>query len=338
MGSKRITRKLDVTSKAAALALIEQLSAQGAEDVDREALGSMKRNKMGRIIELIFRGYTVEVVANAEDDALGPTRGPWFVVADLARPLGYRDATDASRGIDVGTQIVRTSGDNGVGRLAVNEVGLYALLMKSRKSSAAAFKAWVLAEVLPSIRKTGKYEDAPAQPKVTLKHVDAIMQRIERTEVVQVELADRLELYAKMMNVKVAEAVKVQVAEAMQPLQQQIDALKKQPVVTPAPARGRRPLDEAPRLTPKEIGQVLGLSSVRVNALLVEMKFQEQHRARARKKDQQGELYYMLIGEGHDYGSDQTDAGKYGRPRLRWVKSTIDRVRLHLQSQEEEVP
>lgn len=40
----------------------------------------------------------------------------------------------------------------------VTESGLYSLVLSSRKLEAKAFKKWVTSEVLPAIRKTGKYE------------------------------------------------------------------------------------------------------------------------------------------------------------------------------------
>ena len=39
----------------------------------------------------------------------------------------------------------------------ISESGLYALVFKSRKPEAKAFRRWVTSEVLPAIRKTGKY-------------------------------------------------------------------------------------------------------------------------------------------------------------------------------------
>ena len=39
----------------------------------------------------------------------------------------------------------------------VNESGLYALILGSTLPSAKVFKRWVTSEVLPAIRKTGKY-------------------------------------------------------------------------------------------------------------------------------------------------------------------------------------
>lgn len=43
----------------------------------------------------------------------------------------------------------------------VNESGLYSLILTSRKPEAKRFKKWVTSEVLPAIRKTGKYEASP---------------------------------------------------------------------------------------------------------------------------------------------------------------------------------
>jgi prophage antirepressor-like protein len=40
----------------------------------------------------------------------------------------------------------------------VNEFGLYRLILRSDKAKAKAFQRWVIHEVLPAIRKTGRYE------------------------------------------------------------------------------------------------------------------------------------------------------------------------------------
>ncbi|MDR5611921.1 MAG: Bro-N domain-containing protein, partial [Arsenophonus sp.] len=47
----------------------------------------------------------------------------------------------------------------------INESGLYSLILTSRKLEAKKFKKWVTNEVLPSIRKTGKYEHPNHQPE-----------------------------------------------------------------------------------------------------------------------------------------------------------------------------
>ena len=40
----------------------------------------------------------------------------------------------------------------------INESGLYSLILQSKLESACAFKRWVTKDVLPSIRKTGRYD------------------------------------------------------------------------------------------------------------------------------------------------------------------------------------
>ena len=44
------------------------------------------------------------------------------------------------------------------GCLFINESGLYFLILRSKLESALAFKRWVTKDVLPSIRKTGRYD------------------------------------------------------------------------------------------------------------------------------------------------------------------------------------
>ena len=41
---------------------------------------------------------------------------------------------------------------------AINESGLYSLVLRSKLPNAKKFKKWVTSEVLPSIRKTGSYQ------------------------------------------------------------------------------------------------------------------------------------------------------------------------------------
>ena len=40
----------------------------------------------------------------------------------------------------------------------INESGLYSLILRSKLESACTFKRWVTKDVLPSIRKTGRYD------------------------------------------------------------------------------------------------------------------------------------------------------------------------------------
>lgn len=53
----------------------------------------------------------------------------------------------------------------------VNESGLYHLIFQSRKPEAKAFRRWVTSEVLPSLRKTGRYELASKPSNIPYPHV-----------------------------------------------------------------------------------------------------------------------------------------------------------------------
>lgn len=89
---------------------------------------------------------------------------PWFVAADICAALDiakHRDAVGRLDDDERGLLIVDTPG--GPQEVAaINESGLYALIMRSRKDAAKRFRKWVTAEVLPSIRRTGQYGAATA--------------------------------------------------------------------------------------------------------------------------------------------------------------------------------
>jgi anti-repressor protein len=85
---------------------------------------------------------------------------PWWVASDVAGVLAVGRAHDAVRRLDddeKGTVTIRTPG--GPQNLAtVSESGLYAMILTSRKPEAKRFKRWVTGEVLPALRKTGRYQ------------------------------------------------------------------------------------------------------------------------------------------------------------------------------------
>lgn len=114
-----------------------------------------------RSLVLAFDGADVRIVTDEQGD-------PWFVAADIARILGYREAHDLTRGLDddeKGPQIVRTLGGE-QSMTTVTEAGLYSAIMRSRAAAAKPFRRWVTHEVLPAIRKTGRY-GAPDVAQIT---------------------------------------------------------------------------------------------------------------------------------------------------------------------------
>ena len=85
---------------------------------------------------------------------------PWFVGADVARRLGYKNPPKALRDhVDDDDKLTERIVLSGQRRdiIFVNESGLYSLILSSKLPQAKAFKRWVTSEVLPQIRKTGGY-------------------------------------------------------------------------------------------------------------------------------------------------------------------------------------
>jgi prophage antirepressor-like protein len=88
---------------------------------------------------------------------------PWFVAADVCAVLELNNVTMAVASLDEdekGFSTIETPG--GEQRVViVNEPGLYSLILRSRKPEAKAFKRWLTHEVIPALRKRGRY-DVPA--------------------------------------------------------------------------------------------------------------------------------------------------------------------------------
>lgn len=96
---------------------------------------------------------------------------PWFVGKDIAQILNYTNPSKAIRdhiadedklmGVqNVTPCIVDRQGRKQYPTL-INESGLYSLILSSKLPSAKEFKHWITSEVLPQIRKTGKYAPKP---------------------------------------------------------------------------------------------------------------------------------------------------------------------------------
>lgn len=84
----------------------------------------------------------------------------YFVGKDIAEVLGYSNTRDAlSNHVDIEDRagVVIHDGSQSRNMVAINESGLYSLVLSSKLPSAKKFKRWVTCEVLPSIRKNGGY-------------------------------------------------------------------------------------------------------------------------------------------------------------------------------------
>lgn len=114
---------------------------------------------------------------------------PWFVAADVCRILELGQITRAVSRLDDDehqTTLISNKGSQGRSEVnIVNEPGLYTLVLGSRKQEAKAFKRWVTHDVLPAIRRTGRYA-APGSrannPETIVTLLTALQKQQEENE------------------------------------------------------------------------------------------------------------------------------------------------------------
>jgi prophage antirepressor-like protein len=108
---------------------------------------------------------------------------PWFVANDVCEVLAIANSRDAVSRLDddeKGVAFTDTLGGSQKTTI-INESGLYALILRSNKPNAKAFRKWVTSEVLPAIRQTGKY-DARAELTLEQKHIALLEKHIQLLE------------------------------------------------------------------------------------------------------------------------------------------------------------
>ena len=121
---------------------------------------------------------------------------PWFVAADVCGALEIRNPTDAMRRLDADerTLVSIEGASNGLPVNAVNEPGLYTLILGSRKPEAKAFKRWVTHDILPTIRKTGGYmtdellAKCQKDPNVMFAFAEELLKLRDKTNVLESKL------------------------------------------------------------------------------------------------------------------------------------------------------
>lgn len=93
---------------------------------------------------------------------------PWFVALDVCRILHIKNPADAVEPLDQDEKGIASNDTLGgrQGVLIVSEGGLYTLMLRSRGATtpgtvAHRFRRWITGDVIPAIRKTGKYETKP---------------------------------------------------------------------------------------------------------------------------------------------------------------------------------
>ena len=113
-------------------------------------------NRKGNMKNLVFRSKEFGQIRTCTVE--GET---FFVGKDVASALGYGNSREALRKHvdEEDKQASRfVTGGQQYNMTVINESGLYSLILSSKLDSARRFKRWVTSEVLPAIRKNGRYE------------------------------------------------------------------------------------------------------------------------------------------------------------------------------------
>lgn len=113
---------------------------------------------------------------SAQIRTFGTSETPLFVAIDVCSALGFGNHRQAIASHvdpeDLTKAVIETKGGKQTVN-CVNESGLYALIFGSKLESAKRFKRWVTSEVLPAIRRTGRYE-VPRPETITPEEQHAI--------------------------------------------------------------------------------------------------------------------------------------------------------------------
>lgn len=101
-----------------------------------------------------------------ENEAFGKVRVleidglPWWVLKDVCAALGLNSPHKVAERLDEDERnqipVIDSIGRNQLTTI-INESGLYAVILRSDKPKAKAFRRWITTEVLPSIRRHGAY-------------------------------------------------------------------------------------------------------------------------------------------------------------------------------------
>lgn len=126
-------------------------------------------NELAKVFDFNGNNVRTEVIEGS----------PWFVAKDICDALGL-DNRNTKKVLDedeVYSVHITDSSGRSQEMIAVNEPGMYSLVLRSRKPEAKAFKRWITHEVLPAIRKTGKFTVDDVIPML-----DTITKRLEESE------------------------------------------------------------------------------------------------------------------------------------------------------------
>lgn len=236
---------------------------------------------------------------------VGTALNPWWVAADVCAAIEIN--TTQTRRLDEDEKDLRSIQTLGgiQEMLCINESGFYSLVLGSRKPQAKRFKKWITSEVLPAIRKTGKYELPQAQPQLALPPSPQ-----EIAEVIELTLS------CAGLDPKLVAGVKLNAIAQLHPQYTLTAEAAKSALAIPV---------ENALLTPTQIAEILSdrypvdLTARQINQKLLDQGFQA--------KNPDGNPAYLPTNKGKEHGQIILNTAK-GHDKtiqsLRWFKTVLE--------------
>lgn len=248
----------------------------------------------------------------------------WFVASDVAKALGYIDASDAVRAHCKKVNKITQQGECPVSVncppvtiLIIPLSDVLRLVMRSNLPKAVDFQDWVVEDVLPSILKTGQYMFGQSAGNINHENIfdrvrpldmlDAIYQYRQAGETEKAQIL--AQYWERNFGFKAFDEEQISVDDTPLNIEAPVSA-SQCPTVTS---------DES-LLSPAKIGTLLSpqLSGKEVNRLLCEMELQ--------KTDHRG---YLPTEKGAAYTPGRTPYAV----NLRWKMEVIPVIKEYLQDQ-----
>ena len=113
----------------------------------------------------------------------------WFKFINITKLLNYKSRKDALRLIKKDNKKliknIKTFNKtyNHPNTVFINEIGLYTFLIKSKMKEALNFQLWLVSDVLPNLRKYGKYE-VNKKIKYKLKNLNKKIKELEKANLI----------------------------------------------------------------------------------------------------------------------------------------------------------
>jgi prophage antirepressor-like protein len=151
--------------------------------------------------------FACEEIGGAEISCMMVKGEPWFCGVEVATVLGYKKPRQTIWKMDLKYKskfgfllsMVGVSPGETLSMIDrdvswINEAGLYKLVLKSTLKSAEIFQDWVCMEVLPSIRKTGSYNNKYyySKPVATKDEVRQLAIEHDREDALHYRVVDHI--------------------------------------------------------------------------------------------------------------------------------------------------